>query len=82
MVELKRTTTVLNKQDVTGVMYVNTDMKFQSVSIINPTANCDEQDNWLVGQQWNRLNQGPGPLGDCGKLLKKTRLIFPQLEIC
>ena len=57
-VEQKKST-LLNKQDLTGVMYLHTDFEFRSVSIISASPNRFEQDKWLVGQLGNRLSRSP-----------------------
>ena len=51
--------TVLNKQDLTGVMYMNRDFEFQSIFIISSPTNRLEQDTWLVGKIRNRLSRSP-----------------------
>mmetsp|Transcript_52778 Transcript_52778/g.57264 ORF Transcript_52778/g.57264 Transcript_52778/m.57264 type:complete len:99 (-) Transcript_52778:177-473(-) len=55
----ERMTTVLNKQDLTGVVYMNTNNELQAVSIISSPNNRLQRDKWLVGQLGNRLSSGP-----------------------
>ena len=52
-------TTFLNKQDFTGIMYMNTNNEFQSISIISSPIKFFEQNKWFMGQLGNRLSRGP-----------------------
>ena len=59
MTVLQKMETILNKQDLTCVMYLNTNFEFQSVSIISSPANCLQQNEWRMGQIGNQLSRGP-----------------------
>ena len=58
----EKKTALLNKQDFTGVIYVNPDFEFRLVSIISVLANWLERNKWLVGQVGTRLSRGPEPI--------------------
>ena len=49
MTELQKKETLLNQQDLTGVMYLNTDFEFQVIFIISSSAHCLHQEEWRVG---------------------------------
>ena len=40
MTEVQKVEALLNQQDLTGIMYVNTDLEFQAISIISSPAHC------------------------------------------
>ena len=58
----EKKTTLLNKQDLTGVIYVNTNFEFLSVTIISTLATRLERNEWFTGQVGTRLSSGPEPI--------------------
>ena len=60
--EDERSAALLNPQDLTGIMYLNTDLDFQAISIISSPANRPQQKEWCIGQFGTRLSRGPEPI--------------------
>ena len=58
----EKKTTLLNKQDLTGVIYVNTNLEFRSVAIISAPANWLEHNKCFLGQVETRLYRGLEPI--------------------
>ena len=48
--------------DVEGIMYTNTNLDFQVISIIHPPANRTQRKDWCVGQVGTRLSRGAEPV--------------------
>ena len=44
--------------DVDGIIYTNTDLDFQVISIIHQPADRSQRKDWLVGQIGTRLSRG------------------------
>ena len=59
MTEMQKTETLQDVNDVTGIVYLNTDSEFRSVSIISKPAHCPHQAEWRLGQIGTRLSRGP-----------------------
>ena len=59
MSEDKRSAALLNTQDLTGIMYLNTNLYFQAISIIGSPANRPHRKKWCIGQLGTRLSRGP-----------------------
>ena len=58
MTEVQKSETLLNQQDLTGIMYLNTNLEFQAISIISSPTHRPQRDDWRVGQLGNRLSRG------------------------
>ena len=48
--------------DITSIMYFNTDLDLQVISIINSPADRLQQKEWCIGQFGTRLSRGPEPI--------------------
>ena len=48
--------------DIEGIMYMNTDLEFQVISIIHPPADRSQRKDWCVGQVGTRLSRGAEPV--------------------
>ena len=48
--------------DVDGIIYTNTDLDFQVISIIQQPADRSQRKDWLVGQIGTRLSRGAEPV--------------------
>ena len=48
--------------DINGIMYFNTDLDLQVISIINPPADRLQQKEWCIGQFGTRLSRGAEPI--------------------
>ena len=59
MSEDKRVAALLNQQDLTGIMYLNTDLDFQAISVISSPAHRLHRADWCIGQLGTRLSRGP-----------------------
>mmetsp|Transcript_63177 Transcript_63177/g.70638 ORF Transcript_63177/g.70638 Transcript_63177/m.70638 type:complete len:113 (-) Transcript_63177:1156-1494(-) len=59
--EDKRSATLL-LYDHTGIMYLNTNLDFQAISIINSHTNRSQQKEWCIGQSGTCLSRGPEPI--------------------
>ena len=84
MAEVERSVALLNQQDLTGdIMYLNTNLDFQAVSIISSPAHRPHWEEWCVGQFGNRLNSGPEAIrfnraGVCGAIVVPMREPYPK----
>ena len=83
MTELQKPETLLNQQDLTGTMYLNTNFEFQSISIISSPVHCLHWDDWHVRQIGNRLSRGPeGMLFNlddiCGYIIVPMRKLYAK----
>ena len=59
MAEVERSVALLNQQDLTGdIMYLNTNLDFQAVSIISSPAHRPYWEGWCVSQLGNYLSHG------------------------
>ena len=54
----ERSAALLNPKDLTGIMYLNTDLDFQAISIISSTVNHPYQKEWYIGQLGTCLSRG------------------------
>ena len=59
MMEVERSAALLNQQDLTGVMYLNTYLEFQAISIISSPARRSCREDWCIGQLGTCLSRGP-----------------------
>ena len=59
MTETQKTESLQDMNDVTGIIYLNTDLDFRSVSIIGKPANRPHQAEWRSGQIGTQLSRGP-----------------------
>ena len=59
MTETQKTESLQDMNDVTGIVYLNTDSEFRSVSIISKPAHRPHQAEWRLGQIGTRLSRGP-----------------------
>ena len=59
MMETQKTESLQDMNDVTGIVYLNADSEFRSVSIIGKPAHRPHQAKWRLGQIGTRLSRGP-----------------------
>ena len=50
MTEVERSAVLLNQQDFTSIMYLNTDLEFQAIFIISSPTHRPHQEDWCIGQ--------------------------------
>ena len=64
--------------DVKGIIYTNTDLDFQVISIIHQPADRNQRKDWCVGQVGTRLSRGAEPVrfdlhAVCGNIVVPMR---------
>ena len=69
--------------EINGVMYVNTDLDLQVVSIINPPADRLQRKEWCIGQVGTRLSRGAEPVrfnrdAVCGDVVVPMRVPYAE----
>ena len=58
----KRSAALLNQQNLTAILYLNTNLDFQVISMIGEPANRPQREGWCIGQFGTRLRRGPDPI--------------------
>ena len=59
MTEVEQSASLLNQQDLFGIIYLNNNLDFQEISIISSPAHRPHWEEWCVGLLGNRLSRGP-----------------------
>ena len=54
----QRSVALLNQQDLTNIVYLNTDLDFQVIFIIGEPANRPQRKGWCIGQYGTCLSRG------------------------